>query len=130
MKNIVMGIAKSNIGLSMNNRYINRVTLNGFIIQKPRFITNDKTGNKSCSFVLHQINQDISGYVLDKTFGIICFIPSVIEKMKTIDHVCFVNIVGTFERNRFKKMNNCQVLDFEIVCLLDYECLPCLVGGE
>lgn len=111
-------IANSDIGISISGRYTNTISLNGFIVQKPRITPNRKTGNETCSFILHQITKTINGYIVDKTFHVLCYLPNVVDRLKELENICFVNVVGTFERSRKYKCDYCQMYNFEINCEL------------
>lgn len=117
----ILLLANGDLVKSMSGRYLNSLMLNGFILQKPKFINNTKKGIEACSFILHQINLTESGQVLDKTYSIMVYIPKVVEQMKTITTCCFVTCACNLEWNGIRKLAYGQAYDIEISCVLSDE---------
>lgn len=120
----VINIAEGDIGRSVSGKYTNKVALNGFILQKPKFVKNDIRKNESCSFILHQITTTPTEQIVEKTYSLITYMPEIVSKLKELKNQCFISCVGSLERNRKLHTDYCQVFDIEIACLLEEELLP------
>lgn len=96
-------------------RYSNSIQLQGFILDKPKIIKSTNTGQnkESASFWVHQVWQ-YGVNVIDKSFYVITYSPTAIEKLKALNHLAFVNIVGILSYNRKVRTTQvqCELLDF------------------
>lgn len=84
-------IRKTTYAISMEGKYERNAHLNGFILQKPKFINNKDRKRQSCSFILYQFEHDQFGYAYVRTFNIVTYNIDLIEELKTIKNVAFVN---------------------------------------
>lgn len=100
--------------------YRNDIYLSGFLLRKPRFFKNDKTGVESCSFMLYQIIANSYGLKVE-SFNCITYVTPLVEQLKEQKNVIFVATVGKF-RHSFKIENNySQVLEMKTMIELDRE---------
>ena len=104
----------------MSGKYTNTLMLNGFIIMKPKTITNAR-GVKSSSFILHQISANYTGEVIDKTFSVMVYVPAVVEELEKMTNVSFVTCFCSLEWNRKLKMNYAQAYNIEVSSLVGEE---------
>lgn len=123
MQELIKFIVDTPLGVSMNEKYANSLQINGFVLQKPRFIKHEETGHESCSFIVHQLNRDMYG-IKDKTYSMISYLPSIIEKVKQIDSVCFVNCLARLEWNSKRLSYTPVIHTIEITSIFDKELLP------
>lgn len=110
-------IADTPLGMSMNGKYSNSLSLNGFILQEPKFVRGAKS--LSGSFIIYQVNKTPNGEYLSKSYAIITYIPSVIEKLRKVKNVCFVNCLCKLEWQPKIKSYVVVMWDFDLSCELD-----------
>lgn len=119
IEEILTKISNSKIGESMNHSYSNCWQLNGFIVQKPRFIKHDEKGSESCSFILHQVSKNDYGQIIDISYSLITYLPQIVERLKNeLDVCCFISCLAVVHWNRKLKALSGNVYDFEISCKL------------
>ena len=121
LKDKIKEISKTSISMVARNRYDNSVQLTGFIVQKPKVIQGKI--NRSCSFIIHQISNDLQG-TNDSSFSLITYVPEIIEKLINLDKVCLIHCLGVLAFNRVKKMQYVHVSMAEISYVLDMELEP------
>ena len=125
LKEKILDFANSPLGVSINRRYTNRITINGLILQKPKFIKKDDSVNKvSCSFIIHQISTTERGEVVDTTYSVITYVPSVVDDMKKVDKCCFITCFGKLRRSFKTNSDTCHMTDFIVDHWLDTDLEP------
>ena len=95
----------------MTYKYRNSVELSGWIIRKPKFITNDKTGVESASLLLFQIN-NAGGRIRIESFNCITYVRDLIEQLKKQDKVLFIVSVAKL-RHHFKRGDYAQIVEMQ-----------------
>lgn len=121
IENKIKEICDSGIGESMSGKYSNSLSLNGFILQKPKFIKNEKTGSESVSFIIHQMQKTTEGQYMDRSFSTISYVPKIIEEMRKVDKVVFINTLSQLFWFGAKKSYYVITTSIEISCTLDIE---------
>lgn len=119
----IVKIAKSSLGVTIAKKYINQVKLSGFIFQKPKFFK-PQNGRESATVIVHQPTELVTGEVIDKTFNFITYIPEHVEKLKSVEVVCFVTCLATIEWFGKAKTYTIQVHDLDISMEVDMELEP------
>lgn len=113
-------VGKTSICVALNTKYTNIIQMTGFILQKPRVINGR---NKSCSFIVHQITNNIEG-TFDKSFCLITFVPELVEYLSKIDKVSVIHCAGVLAFNKVKKSLYAHITDLKISYQLDMELEP------
>ena len=123
LNELISEIGESALGVSMSGRYTNTLTLNGFILQKPKFIKNVNRNNESCSFIIYQISRTIDNQTGIKSFNAITYLPKVVEKMKEVKTCCFITCFCRLEWTPKLRSYNAQMYECDITCEMDYPLL-------
>lgn len=117
---IIKELALNPLVLENQENYRNVCKVSGYLIRQPKFIKNDKTGVESCSFILYQINNE-KGSVTTDSFGCMTYIKEIVEKLKTINTVAFIEVMGNYRYQRKLKTHYTQATTMKIVFELDTE---------
>ena len=86
-------VLKLPIAEGLNKKYQNTFTLSGWLLKKPKIIKNDTTGIESCSLILCQFTQGVDRVDM-QVFSCMVYVKDLVEQLKTLDKVCFVNTLG------------------------------------
>lgn len=120
INDLILKISKMYIAQDIKKRYKNGGVVNGFILQKPKFTVNPNTNRESCSFILHQVDdRTFSGKILDKTFNVLTFVQPLIEHMRTVDKVSFIECDYVLVWNTKLKSYCPQVYDLRIAAITE-----------
>lgn len=123
LEELINEIGNSALGVSMSGRYTNSLTLNGFLLQKPKFIKNKYRNNESCSFIIYQISRTPDNQTGVKSFNAITYLPKVVEKLKGVKTCCFITLFCNLEWTPKMRSYTAQMYDCEITCEMTYELL-------
>lgn len=116
-------IGNSKIGASMFDKYMNKVAINGFLLQQPKFF--DKGGGKVIgAFLIHQINKSQFGENTDMFFSGICFIPEIVDRLRELKHVAFITMVARIDYSYKTNKLQLTVYDFVVDREFDEELDP------
>ena len=118
IEDVIKNISLNPMLIQMTFRYKNSTDLSGFILRKPKFITHDKTGMESCSFIIYQINNKKDVLQID-SFSCITFVKDLVEQLKTLENVTFVATVGKMRFSKIVHGLYSQVVEMETLFELD-----------
>jgi len=123
LEELISEIGESALGVSMSGRYTNSLTLNGFLLQKPKFIRNQYRNNESCSFIIYQISRTLDNQTGVKSFNAITYLPQLVNKLKGVENCCFITLFCRLEWTPKLRSYTAQMYDCEITCEMDYKLL-------
>ena len=89
INDLINKVRKTTYAISMENKYSKNAQINGFILQKPKIVETDKV--LSVSLIVYQFDHDAEGYPYMRTYNIISYVSAVIEQLRDLEYVTFVN---------------------------------------
>ena len=117
-KEVVSKVLASPILYESGYKNHNSIDLSGWVLRKPKFIKNDKTGIESCSLILYQINQ-VRGETKMETFSLMVYVKDLIDQLKQQDKVLYIATVGKLRYSKIVKGLYSQVTEMETLFELD-----------
>ena len=117
-KNVLEKVLQSPIIYDSCYKNKNSIDLSGWVLRKPKFIKNDKTGTESCSLILYQINQTM-GELKIESFSLMVYVKDLINQLKNQDKVLYVATIGKLRYSKIVQGLYSQVTEMETLFELD-----------
>lgn len=117
---VIEELQQNPITNSMNKRYTNSCSLNGFVLKKPHFIKHDTRGIESCSLLLYQLFT-ANGTNTLQTYTCMVFEKDLVDQLKSVDKVMLFAVSGKLKYSKIIKGLYLHILEIHTLCETDID---------
>lgn len=110
----IYDFAKTTECLFMNCKHCNALKLSGWVLQKPKIITKEKTGKRSATFIVYQINQEGDKSMQFSSFPAITYINDYISLLEQQSGYFYINCVCSLVKSKYGLSAQVVALDISI----------------